>query len=132
MLRAGGITSFDRLSFYEADLTRDDNWAEAMSGCTYVLNVASPIFHGKGANEAEMIKLVVDGAVRVLRIARDAGVKRVVMTSSFGAVGFSNTNPATQTTEEHWTEPVQKGLAAYDKSKVLAERAAWKFRQLYW
>lgn len=127
MLKAGGATSLDRVSFLEADLTKDDNWVDAMSGCTYVLNVASPIFHGKDTNEADMIKMVTDGALRILRAARDAGVKRVVMTSSFGAVGFSNTDPNTQTTEEAWTAPDQKNLSPYEKSKGLSERTAWKF-----
>ncbi len=127
MLKAGGATSLHRLSFFEADLTKEANWTDAMSGCTHVLNVASPIFHGKDTKEADMIKMVTDGALRILRAARDAGVKRVVMTSSFGAVGFSNTNRAKQTTEEDWTDPDQKALSAYENSKGLSERAAWGF-----
>jgi nucleoside-diphosphate-sugar epimerase len=127
MLTTGGITSFDNLTFIETDLTKDDNWDEAMKGCRYVLHVASPTHLYTSVNEKEMISAAVDGALRVLKAARNAGIKRVVLTSSFGAVGFSNKDKSTETTEANWTDPNEKGLSAYEKSKVLAERAAWDF-----
>ncbi len=126
MLKAGGATSFANLSFAEADLTKDDGWQEAMRGCSYVISVASPLFFTKDKAEAEMVRLVADGALRVLHAARAAGVKRVVTTSSFGAVGFSRKDGGT-TTEEDWTSPDEAGLSGYEKSKVLSERAAWDF-----
>lgn len=126
-LKIGGISSFENLSFIEASLTSDDNWNEAMKGCTYALSVASPVFFSQPKDENEMMRPAVGGILRVLKAARDAGVKRVVMTSNFGAVGFSNKNPNTETTEADWTNPEEKGLSAYEKSKLLAERAAWKF-----
>ena len=127
MLKTGGITSFDRLSFVEADLTRDDNWDEAVKGCPYVLHIASPTHADAKISEEAMIRPAVEGTLRVLKAASDAGVKRVVMTSSFGAVGFSNHNANTETTEADWTNPNEKGLSPYEKSKGLAERAAWDF-----
>ena len=127
MLKTGGITSFENLKFIETSLTKDDNWDEAMKGCKYVLSVASPVFFTLPEDENEMIRPAVEGIIRVLKAARNAGVKRVVMTSNFGAVGFSNKNPDTQTTEGDWTDPDEKGLSAYEKSKLLAERAAWDF-----
>ena len=126
-LKTGGITSFDDLSFIEASLTHDDNWNEAMKGCDYVLSVASPVFFTLPKDEQEAIRPAVDGILRVLKFARDAGVKRVVMTSNFGAVGFSNKDRKTVTTEADWTNPEEKGLSFYEKSKLLAERAAWNF-----
>ena len=127
MLQNGGITNFTGLEFIETDLTKDDNWDKAVQGCTYALHIASPIQLAQPKDENEMIRPAVDGALRVLKAARDAGVKRVVMTSNFGAVGYSHANPDTQITEEDWTNPNQKGLSFYNKSKVLAERAAWDF-----
>ena len=127
MLRTGGITQFDRLSFIEADLTRDENWDKAVSGCDYVLHIASPIHLQLPKDENEMIVPAVEGTLRVLKAARNAGVKRVVMTSNFGAVGYSHKDPSKLITEENWTDPNEKGLSAYNKSKVLAERAAWDF-----
>ena len=127
MLKTGGITSFENLSFLEADLTKDTNWEEAVKGCDYVLHVASPIFLKAPKHENEMILPAVEGALRVLKASRDAGVKRVVMTSNFGAIGYSHTDTTKIITEESWTDPNEKGLSAYNKSKVMAERAAWDF-----
>jgi len=127
MLKTGGISSFDNLKFIEADLTKDDNWDEAVKNCKYVLHVASPIFLTLPKDENEMIRPAVDGTLRVLKAARNAGVKRVVMTSNFGAVGYSHKDPDTEITEKDWTDPNEKGLSSYNKSKVLAERAAWDF-----
>lgn len=127
MMKTGGLTNFEHLEFMEADLSNDKNWAEAVAGCTYVLHVASPIFLKLPKHEDEMIRPAVDGTIRVLKAARNAGVKRVVITSSFGAVGYSHTDPNTMITEEEWTNPNDKTLSAYLKSKTLAERAAWDF-----
>ncbi len=128
-LKANGITSVEPLAFVEADLSKDDHWDEAMQSCDYVLSVASPVFFTIPKYEDEAIRPAVEGIVRVLKAARNAGVKRVVMTSNFGAVGFSNTNPKHVTTEEDWTDPNEKGLSIYEKSKLLAECAAWNFIQ---
>lgn len=127
MLKTGGITAFNNLLFIETDLTKDENWNKAAQDCAYVLHVASPIFLSLPKDENEMIRPAVDGTLRVLKAARDAGVKRVVMTSNFGAVGYSHKDPHTAITEEDWTDPNEKGLSSYNKSKVLAERAAWDF-----
>lgn len=127
MLKNGGITDFSKLDFIEADLTSDKNWLEAMIGCQYVLHIASPIFLRLPKNEDEMIRPAVDGTLRVLKAAREAGVKRVVMTSNFGAVGYSHKDRNSLVTEESWTNPNEKGLSTYNKSKVLAEQAAWDF-----
>ena len=126
-LKSQGISSLDNLSFVETELTKDDNWEEAMKGCKYVLSVASPVFFDVPKNEKEAIKPAVEGILRVLKFAKKEGVKRVVMTSNFGAVGFSQTDKNIQTTETDWTNPKEKGLSIYEKSKTLAEKAAWDF-----
>ncbi|MGF7080952.1 SDR family oxidoreductase [Mucilaginibacter sp. UYCu711] len=127
MLTTGGVTSFENLEFIETDLTKDNNWDQAMNDCKYVLHVASPTHADQPQDENEMIGPAVDGVLRVLKAARNAGIKRVILTSSFGAVGFSNKNRDTETTEANWTDPAEKGLSSYEKSKGLAERAAWDF-----
>jgi nucleoside-diphosphate-sugar epimerase len=126
-LKNGGITSFDNLEFVKADLTADENWDEATKNCTYVLHIASPILAHTPKDENELIRPAVDGTLRVLKAAKKAGVKRVVLTSNFGAVGYSHKDPKVAITEKEWTDPNQKGLPAYHESKVLAERAAWDF-----
>lgn len=123
MLKEGGAQS-DRLAFFAADLERDAGWNEAVAGCDYVLHVASPFPPGVPKHEDELIVPAREGALRVLRAARDAGVKRVVLTSSFAAIGYGH--PPRTFDETVWTDPNGK-VSAYVKSKTLAERAAWDF-----
>jgi dihydroflavonol-4-reductase len=127
MMREGGQADLSLLEFVPAELNKDAGWEEAVAGCDYVLHVASPIGHETPKDENEMIRPAVDGTLRVLKAARDGGVKRVVVTSNFGAVGFSHTDTSKIITEENWTNPKEKHLSAYNKSKVLAEQAAWDF-----
>jgi dihydroflavonol-4-reductase len=127
LLQAAGAEPAGRLAFFAADLEKDEGWTEAVSGCDYVLHVASPFPAGIPKNEAELIVPARDGALRVLRAARDAGVRRVVLTSSFAAIGYGHPPRATPYDETDWTDPARPGIAAYAKSKTLAERAAWEF-----
>ena len=75
-----------------------------------------------------------EGALRVLRAARDAEVRRVVLTSSFAAIGYGQAPAGGPFTEESWTDPEGHGVPApaYVKSKTLAERAAWDFSRCRW
>lgn len=127
-LTAGGISTFDQLSFYEADLLSDSGWDEAAQGCDYVLHVASPFVAEQPKDENELIIPAREGTLRALRAAKKAGVKRVVLTSSFAAIGYS-TDPRNHFfTELDWTDenaPIQ----AYIKSKTIAEKAAWHFME---
>jgi nucleoside-diphosphate-sugar epimerase len=126
MLKEGGIEPADRLSFVTADLNLDTNWAEVTKGCDFVLHVASPFPPASPKSEDEVIVPARDGALRVLRAARDAGVKRVVLTSSFAAIGYGHTPQTAPFDETSWTE-LRADLSAYVKSKTIAERAAWDF-----
>lgn len=127
LLRDAGRPAGDRLSFVAADLTRDAGWADAVAGCDAVLHVASPLPHGVPKNEDDVIVPARDGTLRVLRAARDAGVGRVVLTSAFGAVGFGHGRTGHEFTEDDWTVLDGPGVSAYNKSKTIAERAAWDF-----
>lgn len=125
-LEEGGITDLSHLSFIEADLTNDNNWDEAVKDCEYVLHVASPFPAQDPQDENELIIPARDGALRVLKASRDAGVKRVVLTSSFAAVGYSKEIQDHVFTEEDWTD-INAELPAYIKSKTVAEKSAWEF-----
>ncbi|MDB5087620.1 MAG: epimerase [Mucilaginibacter sp.] len=126
MLKEGGGGPGSRLSFIEADLAADTNWPQAVAGCTYVLHVASPTPLKNYSHEDEMIIPAREGVLRVLRAARDAGVKRVVLTSAFGAIAFGHPPQTAPFNETDWTDLSGK-VPAYQKSKTLAERAAWDF-----
>jgi nucleoside-diphosphate-sugar epimerase len=127
MLRNGGVEPDSRLSFVAADLTHDAGWTEAVAGCEYALHVASPLPPGVPKHEDELIVPARDGALRVLRAARDAGVKRVVLTSSFAAIGYGYQPQSAPFDENNWTHLEGGDVAPYTKSKTLAERAAWDF-----
>lgn len=127
MLHDDGVGSDKELSFSQADLTDDHGWAAAVNGCDYVLHVASPFPQGAPKNEDELVVPARDGTLRILRAARDAGVKRVVLTSSFAAIGYGHTNYDKVFDEDDWTDPNGPDVQPYIKSKVLAERAAWDF-----
>ncbi len=127
MLKEGGADPGDRLSFIAADLENDAGWSEAVAGCEYVLHVASPFPQNVPKNEDELIVPAREGALRVLRAARDAGVKRVVLTSSFAAIGYGQKPQNTPFDETNWTDPDGEDVRPYVKSKTLAERAAWDF-----
>ncbi|XP_055332866.1 uncharacterized protein LOC129584643 [Paramacrobiotus metropolitanus] len=119
-----------KLELVEADLLDDqlDNWKEAVSGCTYVLHVASPFPNEIPTDEQVLIKPAVEGTLNVLRACAEVGgVKRVVLTSSVAAV-VGQTAPDFNKTysEADWTD-LQQDVGAYQKSKTLAEKAAWDY-----
>ena len=127
MLKVGGAEPGDRLTFFAADLEKDAGWNEAVAGCDYVLHVASPIPPSVPKDENELIIPAREGALRVLRASRDAGVKRVVMTSSFAAIGYGHAPQTAPFDETTWTDLNGRHVPPYHKSKTLAERAAWDF-----
>ena len=116
----------ENLEFYIADLLKDDGWKEAVEGSKYVLHVASPFFLGEPENEDVFIKPAVEGTLRVLKASADADVQKVVLTSSFAAVGYGHPREKEVYTEEDWSS-VDGEISAYAKSKTLAEKAAWEF-----
>lgn len=107
-----------------ADLLADDGWAAAAAGMSGVYHVATPMI--QVTDPEDVIRPAVDGALRALRASRDAGVRRLVLTSSFAAVGYTS-KPVRDYDESDWTDPETPGLPAYPKAKTLAERAAWDF-----
>ena len=125
LLKEGGTEPGERLQVFAAELMKDAGWAEAAQGCDYVLHVASPFPANVPKHEDELIVPAREGVLRVLRAARDAGVKRVVQTSSFAAVGYGLPDHAQPYDETNWTNLHGEGLTAYVKSKTIAERAAW-------
>ena len=124
-VRRGGVADTG-LELVAADLSADAGWAAALAGVAEVHHVASPIPSAPPEDPDELIVPAREGAVRVLRAARDAGARRVVLTSSFAAVGYSP-KAVRDYTEEDWTDPDTPGLAPYPRSKAIAERAAWEF-----
>jgi nucleoside-diphosphate-sugar epimerase len=127
MVARGGAEPRDTLTVTVADLRSDDGWPEAVDGCDYVLHVASPFPPDEPRDANKVIVPARLGTLRVLRAARHAGVKRVVLTSSFAAIARGHGEVDREFTEDDWTNLDGEGVTAYVKSKVVAERAAWDF-----
>ncbi|MDK2980982.1 MAG: hypothetical protein PWQ55_1329 [Chloroflexota bacterium] len=126
MLAKGGINDFANLEFIQADLMSDTNWKEAATGATFVIHVASPTPATRPKDGDEMVKIAVDGVLRVMKAAKAANVKRVVLTSASGAVISGHQSHPEIFTEEDWTD-LTGNIDAYQRSKTMAERAAWEF-----
>ncbi|MBA4176569.1 MAG: epimerase [Leptothrix sp. (in: Bacteria)] len=120
-----------RLEFFAADLLHDAGWAEAVAGCSHVAHLASPLPMGVPRHADELIVPARDGALRALRAARDAGVRRFVMTSSVAAVAYGRGRGEHHFTEADWTPADYPGATPYIRSKAIAERAArdWVARE---
>ncbi|WP_217562459.1 aldehyde reductase [Streptomyces sp. GbtcB6] len=125
-LHAAAPFDDDRLTVVRADLEHPEGWDEAVAGCDFVLHVASPTLRRTPATDDELVVPAREGVLRVLRAARDAGVRRAVLTSAFGAIGIGHPPRSTPFTEEDWTD-VDSDIPPYQRSKTLAERAAWQF-----
>lgn len=129
MLANGGLDPEADLTFVAADLTQDDGWDAAVAGCDYVLHIASPFPPSLPEHEDDLIIPAREGALRVLRAAQKAGVRRVVLTSSFAAIGYGHAPQQEPFDEADWTNLDGRDVTPYVKSKTLAERAAWDYVQ---
>lgn len=119
------------IELVSADLTKDEGWAEAMEGVTYLQHLASPIPSNLPKDPNDLIIPAKEGALRALKAAKAAGVKRAVMTSSMASIayGWGDSRPAVLD-ESHWSNPDNlKDNTAYTRSKAIAEKAAWDYIQ---
>jgi dihydroflavonol-4-reductase len=126
-VRPGRAPAVAGAEVVEADLLADAGWHEAAAGCNFVLHAASPLPAVAAQDAAALVAAARDGTLRVLRAARDAGVRRVVVTSSFAAIGYGHGRTGRVLTEADWTDPDGADVLPYARSKTLAERAAWDF-----
>ena len=114
------------IEFVKADLNSDEGWDQAVAGADYVLHVASPVPLVDPTSDDELVRPARDGTLRVLKAARDAGVTRVVLTSSISAIIYGRGTRAAPFTESDWTDETNHADSSpYDRSKTIAERAAW-------
>jgi dihydroflavonol-4-reductase len=69
------------------DLRAPEGFAAALAGCDALIHVAAD-YRLWVPDPAEMYKANVEGTRTLLRLAREAGVRRVVYTSSVATMGF--------------------------------------------
>ena len=120
------LPSLSNLEVVEADLLKPETLTSAVKGCNYVLHVASPFPIDAPADESVLIKPAVEGTLAILKSCSECPeVKHVIVTSSIVAIAGANKPVKPLYNEEDWAEP--EGSAPYNKSKILAEKAAWEF-----
>jgi dihydroflavonol-4-reductase len=117
------VDSHHNLTVHQADLLSDEHWDHVIEGCDYVLHVASPLPVSQPKDPDELIRPAREGTERVVSRALDAGVERVVLTSSVAAIRGGNEGRALD--ESIWTDLSSPDLTPYVQSKTIAEQAAW-------
>lgn len=113
-----------RLHFFAADLENDAGWADAMAGCSHVAHVASPFPLDVPNHADELVVPAREGALRALRFAKGAGVKRFILTSSMAAIAYGHGKGRDIYSEADWTNLDNAEVMPYPRSKTVAERAA--------
>ncbi|MDX2134255.1 MAG: aldehyde reductase [Saprospiraceae bacterium] len=129
---AAHTTEANRLQLVEADLLDASVWYEITKGVDYVFHMASPFPRVLPKNDDELLLPARNGTLYVLKAAAANGVKRVVLTSSSGAItyGVEKSRRNSTFTENDWTDPNNTSdTSPYFRSKTLAERAAWDFME---
>tara|TARA_B100000700_G_C14903338_1_gene788475 strand:- start:88 stop:1110 length:1023 start_codon:yes stop_codon:yes gene_type:complete len=114
----------EEIEFCKLNLLEDEGWEAAASDCDYLLHIASPCFIEEPQNEKQLIEPALQGTLRALKAAQKSKLKKVVLTSSMGAIAYGHN----KSTCDHndWTD-ISQDVGAYIKSKTIAEKAAWDF-----
>lgn len=123
---AGADTA--KLEIIQADLLNDTGWQKAFEGIDYLLHLASPFPMQQPKDREALVPEAKEGTLRVLNHAQDAGVKKIVLTSSMVAMMYQDKRSAEFPVGEHsWTQVEWPKLSAYIVSKTRAEQAAWQW-----
>jgi len=125
-----GSEALERLDLIEADLLEDSGWAEAMQGVGAVMHVAAAIRSDEPEDAGLVVRPALEGTQRVMRFAQQAGIKRVILTSSVATVGYGHGHTTGRRVydESYFTQLDQmKYTWAYCVGKTKAEQWAWAF-----
>ena len=123
LVRAG--TRTDNINFLKAervegDLRDFESLRKGMSGCDVVFHVAAD-YRLWVRHPDEMYRVNVDGTLAIMDAARQAGVKRVVCTSSVATMGFLSDG---RVVDEDTPVDLPHMIGHYKRSKFMAEQAA--------
>ena len=92
----------NNLEFCKLNLLNDEGWEDAASDCDYLFHIASPCFVEEPKNENELITPALEGTLRALKAAHQSKVKKVVLTSSMGAIAYGHNKSCCNTND--WTD----------------------------
>jgi len=105
----------DNVEITLGDLSQPDALVEAMQGCDALIHTAGLVSIWQ-RDPQNFHRVNVDGTVNLLKAAREAGVKRIIYTSSFFALGPTDEHPA----DESWNNPDESCMTEYARSKTIA------------
>ena len=114
------------VTFFHVDLLSDSGWDKAFNGVDHVIHLASPFPPKPVQDPNVLIAPALSGTQRILALCQQHGVKSVVVTSSIAAVGFGRDDKSAFDHND-WSDASSNTIDPYEKSKTLAERAAWDY-----
>ncbi|KAJ3091206.1 methylglyoxal reductase (NADPH-dependent) gre2 [Physocladia obscura] len=136
-----GIVNTEKLSIIAVpDMSVDSAFDLAVEKIDFVVHTASPFFYSGVTNaSADLVDPALNGVLSLLRSCAKSSVKRVVITSSIGALRCVTPTLPEGLSEVDWNlasintfrelGPETPAPVAYHASKTLAEKAAWDFVQ---
>ncbi|MBV8810029.1 MAG: NAD-dependent epimerase/dehydratase family protein [Acidobacteriaceae bacterium] len=101
------------------DLREPDSLAKAVSGCDLVFHVAAD-YRLWSKNPQDLYQSNVEGTQNLMQAAEDAGVERIVYTSTVGCIGM----PRNREGDENTPISIEDLAGHYKRSKWLAEQVA--------
>jgi len=114
----------ENLQLCELNLLSDRGWNEAVKDCDFLIHIASPCIIKEPKKESEIINPAIEGTLRVLNFAKNSNIKKVILTSSIGAILYGNKKKYCESSD--WTN-ISEYVGSYIKSKTIAEKAAWNY-----
>lgn len=112
----------DKLELVEGDILDADGWSEMISGCDSLFHTAT--IYSNTDDGQLIIDTAIKGTVHLLNAAKNAGIKRVIYTSSIAAVG--NTPKGREKTEADWQTERD---SPYTVAKTDSEKRAWELAE---
>ncbi|MHA2224783.1 MAG: NAD-dependent epimerase/dehydratase family protein [Candidatus Hodarchaeales archaeon] len=109
----------------DADLMKPETLRKAVEDVDGIFHVAAVFSLSAKDPQKEIIDPSVTGGLNVLKAAKEAGVKRIVWTSSMAAIGMGTT-PDKPFTEDDWYHQAKN---PYYYAKYKAEWEAWKYAE---
>ncbi len=119
------LDAFPGVRFIEGDIRDEATVNRATAGVEVVFHVAASVGNARSIERPiEDSEINVIGTLRVLEAARQAGVRKIVQSSSAGVFGELKTLPIG---EDHPAEPD----SPYGASKLAAEKLCLAYRKIY-
>lgn len=108
------IIKHANIKLFKGDILNIDSLKSAIENCEQVYHVAA-FAKVWTKNPADIYELNIDGALNVFKLAADAGVKKIVFTSTAGVLGASKEYMLDETTYP------KEQFSHYERSKAILE-----------